>query len=93
MNTREANVWSTCPPGEWQRLSAGLLFHKWIMLLRDAAIVLLAIFALAGGTWVAASQLSDNTGAPQQTLPCHPGPSCDAEQSGCDTAPESSKKN
>ena len=91
MTTRDPYSWSACPQGEWQRLSAGLLFHKWLMIARNAAIGLFAVLALAGGTWVAASQLSNDHGS-QEGTPCHPAPECGTEQPDCSNSDATKKE-
>lgn len=85
--TNDPYTWGACPQGEWQRLSAGLLFHKWMIIARNAAIGLFAVLALAGGTWVAAAQLSQQQET-QAGAPCHPAPEygTETEQPACNNS-------
>ena len=91
MTTRDPYTWGACPQGEWQRLSAGLLFRKWMIIARNAAIGLFAVLALAGGTWVAAAQLSKDHES-QAGTPCHPASDCGTAQPDCGVTSEPAKK-
>jgi hypothetical protein len=61
------------------------------MIARNAAIGLFAVLALAGGAWVAASQIGGHQSS-QNSSPCHPEPECGAESTGCVVEPDRNKK-
>jgi len=84
--------WGLCPHGEWQRLSASLLLRKSLVFVRNAAIGMLAVAALAGGTWAAVTQMRDKS-APQVVAPCHEPAPRGIEQPGCVVDPNGNKTN
>jgi hypothetical protein len=68
-----------------------MLFRKWLLLMRNVAVGLIAATAIAGGTWAAATHLRNDSSA-QDGSPCHEQPASGGENQNCNPDPGSCPK-